>query len=106
MKTAGKNTIDFLSRYCRNSQHTDCAGAWAGLGLEIQITEAGIAIKIVLKNLVVNNLKIKQQSNVISYYKYRRKGKNRLLGAGIARTIAPNSGNDFALWSRIHRESH
>ena len=33
----GRNTIDFVSRYCRNSQHTDCAGAWAGLGLEVQV---------------------------------------------------------------------
>ena len=30
-------TCYFVSRYCRECQHKNCAGAWVGLELEIQV---------------------------------------------------------------------
>jgi hypothetical protein len=43
---------------------------------------------------------------VSCYSNCRHKKRTRLLGAGIARTIAPNSGNDLSSWKGIHCESH
>ena len=36
----------------------------------------------------------------------RHDEKNKQLGAGIARTIAPNSSNDISIWKDIDHESH
>ncbi|HYZ60422.1 MAG TPA: hypothetical protein VE544_12255 [Nitrososphaeraceae archaeon] len=43
---------------------------------------------------------------VAHYCSYERQRKNKPLGAGIARTIAPNSGNDLSLRKEFHHESH
>jgi hypothetical protein len=50
---------------------------------------------------------LKNKSGPIKVVRYcgEISGKNKPLGAMIARTIAPKDGNDLPLWKETHHES-